>query len=97
MMSTTAIDYERGRRFAGKVVGDLAGVSASLLAIIGDRLGLFRALDEGGPATSRGARCAAERYAREWLYGLHGGGYGLVEEQLSRVSQRICRTSAVWA
>jgi len=38
MMSSTAIDYERVRHFAGKVMGDLAGVSASLLAIIGDRL-----------------------------------------------------------
>ena len=78
MMSTTAIDYERVRHFAGKVVGDLAGVSASVLAIIGDRLGLFRALDEGGPATSAelAARAGvAERYAREWLYGLHAAGY----------------------
>jgi SAM-dependent methyltransferase len=78
MMSTTAIDYERVRHFAGKVMGDLAGVSASVLALIGDRLGLFRALDEGGPATSAelAARAGvAERYAREWLYGLHAAGY----------------------
>jgi hypothetical protein len=77
MMSTTAIDYERVRHFAGKVMGDLAGLSASLLAIIGDRLGLFRALDEGGPATSEqlAARTGvAERYVREWLYGLHAAG-----------------------
>jgi SAM-dependent methyltransferase len=78
MMSTTAIDYERVRRFAGKVMGDLAGVSASVLVVIGDRLGLLRALDEGGPATSAelAARAGvAERYAREWLYGLHAAGY----------------------
>jgi hypothetical protein len=53
-------------------------VSASVLVIIGDRLGLFRALDEGGPATSAelAARAGvAERYAREWLYGLHAAGY----------------------
>jgi len=77
-MSSTAIDYEGVRSFAGKVTGDLAGVSASVLAIIGDRLGLFRALDEDGPATSGelAARAGvAERYAREWLYGLHAAGY----------------------
>src|SRR5512144_1928655 len=78
VMSAAAIDSERVRRFAGKVTGDLAGLSASVLAIIGDRLGLFRALDEGGPATSAelAARAGvAERYAREWLYGLHAAGY----------------------
>ena len=77
-MSTTAIDYGRVRQFAGKVMGDLAGVSASVLVILGDRLGLFRALDEAGPATSEelAARAGvAERYAREWLYGLHAAGY----------------------
>lgn len=49
-----------------------------MLVIIGDRLGLFRALGEGGPATSAelAARAGvAERYAREWLYGLHAAGY----------------------
>jgi Methyltransferase domain/Rv2258c-like winged HTH domain len=89
MMSSTAIDYERVRHFAGKVMGDLAGVSASLLAIIGDRLGLFRALDEGGPATS--AELAeragvAERYAREWLYGLHAAGYLELDRERRRFS-----------
>ena len=77
-MSATAVDYKRVRQFAGKVMGDLAGGSASALAIIGDRLGLFRALDEGGPASSAelAARAGvAERYVREWLYGLHAAGY----------------------
>jgi len=64
------------RHFAGKVMGDLAGVSASLLAIIGDRLVLFWALDEGGPATSAELAERAgvagiahvKQASRRWMY-----------------------------
>jgi SAM-dependent methyltransferase len=88
-MSSEPVDYERVRHFAGKVMGDMAGVSASLLAAIGDRLGLFRVLDAGGPATS--AELAeraevAERYAREWLYGLHAAGYLELDRERGRFS-----------
>jgi hypothetical protein len=88
-MGAAAIDYERVREFAAKVVADLAGVSASVLTIIGDRLGLFRALDEGGPASSTELAERAgvdERYAREWLYGLHAAGYLELDRERRRFS-----------
>jgi hypothetical protein len=78
MTTQTAIDVERVQSFAGKVLGDLAGTMASVLAIFGDRLGLFRALADGGAATSfelAERASVSERYAREWLYGLHAAGY----------------------
>jgi len=57
---------ELGRRLFAATVGamDLA------LVYLGDRLGLYRALRDGGPATSAELATRAgivERYAREWL------------------------------
>jgi len=78
MTTHTAVDIERVQGFAGKVLGDLAGTMATVLAILGDRLGLFDALAEAGPATSAELAERAgvsERYAREWLHGMHAAGY----------------------
>ena len=78
MTTQTAVDAERVQTFAGKVLGDLAGTMATVLAILGDRLGLFAALADGGPATSAELAARAgvsERYAREWLHGLNAAGY----------------------
>ena len=60
---------ELGRR----IEGDLAGAMTVGLIYLGDRLGLFTALRDGGSATS--AELAArtglvERYVREWLAGM---------------------------
>jgi ubiquinone/menaquinone biosynthesis C-methylase UbiE len=46
------------------------GMFDVMAVYLGDRLGLYRALDEGGPATSAELASRAgidERYAREWL------------------------------
>ena len=78
MTTETAIDPERVQNFAGKALGDLAGTMATVLAILGDRLGLFEALTTAGPATSAELAERAgvsERYTREWLYGMHAAGY----------------------
>ena len=58
--------------------GDLAGTMATVLAILGDRLGLFDAFAKAGPATSAELAeraSVSERYAREWLHGMHAAGY----------------------
>lgn len=72
------LDQGRVEDFGVKVFGDLAGWLTSILALLGDRLGLFRELAGGGPATSDELAARAgvsERYAREWLRGLHAAGY----------------------
>src|SRR5690349_5837589 len=54
----------------GKVIGDLGGAANAALVIVGDRLGLYKALAEIGPASSHElARKTGthERYIREWL------------------------------
>ena len=53
-----------------RLFGDLLGAMTTYGVYIGDRLGLYDALAEGGPATPAdlGTRTGvAERYAREWL------------------------------
>jgi SAM-dependent methyltransferase len=76
--SARALDPEKLERFANLVGKNIAGMSIGIMAAIGDRLGLFRALDSGGPATS--AELAErtsihERYAREWLGAMACAGY----------------------
>jgi SAM-dependent methyltransferase len=83
MIMTTALDMEildpaRLDAAVGKVFGELGVFLSAPMLILGDRLGLFRALAAGGPATA--AELAdgtglVERYVREWLAAVTVGGY----------------------
>lgn len=71
----------------GKVVGDLGGAMSAALVIIGDRLGLYRALAANGPlAPEELARLTgtSERYVREWLGNQAAGGYVSYDPQTER-------------
>lgn len=73
-----AIDEKKLNDFLGKVVGDVGATMSAALVVVGDRLGLYRALAAGGPATA--AELAkrtetAERYVSEWLNGNAAAGY----------------------
>lgn len=73
-----SVDPGKLEAFLGKVVGDLGAGMSCALALLGDELGLYRALAEGGPSSS--AQLAertglAERYLREWLLNQAAGGY----------------------
>jgi 2-polyprenyl-3-methyl-5-hydroxy-6-metoxy-1,4-benzoquinol methylase len=55
---------------AERLLGAVLGAQFVQAAYLGDRLGYYRALVDGGPATSTelaGRTGTAERYAREWL------------------------------
>jgi SAM-dependent methyltransferase len=73
---TTAVEH-----FIGRGIADIAGAMTTIFCIVGDRLGLFRALDEGPATASTLAERSGidERYALEWLRGLASAGY--VEEE----------------
>jgi 2-polyprenyl-3-methyl-5-hydroxy-6-metoxy-1,4-benzoquinol methylase len=67
--SSTAADARRDA-LAAKLVGDVLATLDLQAVYLGDRLGLYRALADGGPATAPdlAARAGiAPRYAREWL------------------------------
>jgi 2-polyprenyl-3-methyl-5-hydroxy-6-metoxy-1,4-benzoquinol methylase len=77
-MTSPTIDPQKVHAFAGKVLTDTSGLTTTILAALGDRLGLFKALAAHGPATSvelAKASDITERYAREWLGGMASGGY----------------------
>ncbi len=72
------VDEAKLDAFVGKMVGDLGAAMSAALVIVGDRLGLYKHMAEGGPLTPESlARRAgiAERYAREWLAAQAAAGY----------------------
>ncbi len=79
-MSTPAdtIDQAKLDEFMGRFVGDLGAAMSAALVVIGDRLGLYRALADGGPMTPEqlSERTGTDaRYVREWLSNQAAGGY----------------------
>jgi 2-polyprenyl-3-methyl-5-hydroxy-6-metoxy-1,4-benzoquinol methylase len=69
--------------FIGKMLGDLGGALSVPLVRIGDRLGLYKALQANGPMTSTQLASEThigERYAREWLAQQAASGYLTYDE-----------------
>jgi 2-polyprenyl-3-methyl-5-hydroxy-6-metoxy-1,4-benzoquinol methylase len=69
-MTTPRIDEAKRDAFAERLLGAALGMFDIYAAYLGDRLGYYRALADGGPATSAelAKRTATnERYTREWL------------------------------
>jgi SAM-dependent methyltransferase len=74
----TQINQTALQNLVGKMVGDLGAVVSGALVVLGDRLGLYRALAEVGPADSvklAGRAGVDERYVREWLANQAASGY----------------------
>src|SRR5438874_13674233 len=64
--------------FVGRAVGDVGAVLGGAMVVIGDKLGLYRALAGAGsltPAELAARTGTAERYVREWLNAQAAGGY----------------------
>jgi|SRR4051812_14671385 ubiquinone/menaquinone biosynthesis C-methylase UbiE len=88
-----AVDEARLNEFLGRFVGDLGATVAAGAVVVGDRLGLYRALAEQPmrPQQLAERTGTAPRYVEEWLRGQAAGGYvtydadtrtyGLTEEQ----------------
>jgi SAM-dependent methyltransferase len=76
---TPTIDNEKLQQFMGKVLSDFGGAASCVLAYIGDKLGLYKAMsDFGKPITSEelaNSTGTSERYIREWLANQAAGRY----------------------
>ena len=73
-----AINEQKLHEFMGKAVGDIGAAMSVGLTLIGEKLGLYRALAEHGPQSSKDLAKrthTAERYVREWGYNQAAGGY----------------------
>jgi SAM-dependent methyltransferase len=77
--STNKIDEQKLHDFMLKSVGDIASTMSAMLVIIGDRLGLYKAMAEfGQPIIAEELAKKTntnERYIREWLANQAAGGY----------------------
>ena len=90
-MSTTAtpaIDMNKLNAFIGQFVTDLGAAVHSGMVVIGEKLGLYKALAQG-PVTA--AQLASktktdERYVREWLSSQAAGGYVTYDAQSGKFS-----------
>src|ERR1700743_2079934 len=91
-MSTTvqvpALDMDRLNAFIGQFVMDLGAAVHTGMVVIGEKLGLYKAL-VNGPMNS--AELAArtktdERYVREWLSSQAAGGYVTYDEETNEFS-----------
>ena len=91
MASARPVDMAKLEAFMGKMVGDMGAAMSGALVIVGAKLGLYRALHEGGAMTPQAladATGTTERYVREWLsaqaasgfvdYDADGGTFSLV-------------------
>src|SRR3954469_7347629 len=73
-----AVDGAKLEQFVFRAVDEVGATLNAALVVMGDRLGLYRALAGAGPLTPvELARRAgvAERYVREWLNAQAAGGY----------------------
>jgi ubiquinone/menaquinone biosynthesis C-methylase UbiE len=72
-----AVDMDTLMAFVGKFVGDLGATIAAGNVLLGERLGLYRALaQQPGDARSLAAATDTDpRYVDEWLRGQAAGGY----------------------
>jgi 2-polyprenyl-3-methyl-5-hydroxy-6-metoxy-1,4-benzoquinol methylase len=78
MAATPAIDEAKLEEFMGQFVQDMGACATAPLVLIGDKLGLYKAMADGEAVTpaelARRTGCR-ERYIREWLCQQAASGY----------------------
>ena len=77
-MAVTDIDEAKLEAFVGHVATEVGAAVNAALALIGDELGLYRAMADGRPVSSEelAARTGThERYVREWLAAQAASGF----------------------
>src|SRR5690242_19105949 len=73
-----SVDTAKLDAFMGKMLADMGAAASGALVLVGDKLGLYKALAEGGPldpAELAARTGTAERYIREWLSAQAAAGY----------------------
>src|ERR1700693_4610981 len=72
------INQDKLNQFLGQMVGELGAAMNAALVLVGEKLGLYKAMAGVGPITpAELARKTQtdERYVREWLSAQAAGGY----------------------
>jgi len=83
-----ALDMDKLNGFVGQFVGDLGAAVHAGMVVIGEKLGLYKALAKGPQSSSELARYTNtnERYIREWLNSQAAGGYVTFDETTAKYS-----------
>ena len=83
-----AIDMDKLNAFVGRFVGDLGATVHAGMVVIGEKLGLYKALAvEPMTSAELSAKTATdERYVREWLTSQAAGGYVTYDEKTNKFS-----------
>jgi SAM-dependent methyltransferase len=84
-----AVDEAKLHEFLSRAVGDMGAAMSACLVMIGDRLGLYKAMAGAGPVSAADLAektGCAERYLREWLFNQAAGGYLEYHPQTGRYS-----------
>ena len=71
------------------MVGDLGAIATGALVVLGDRLGLYKAMKSGeklSPGELARRTGTRERYVREWLSGQAAAGYVNYDERAATSS-----------
>jgi SAM-dependent methyltransferase len=86
-MSSTSIDEAKLEEFMGKAVTDMGAIISAPLFVIGEKLGLYKAMAGAGPVSSQEVADKAgadERMVREWLRNQAAGGYVVYDQDSDR-------------
>jgi len=82
-----ALDEKKLQAFVEKAFGDMGAALTAALVVIGDRLGLYRAMAAAGPLTPHELAertKTTERYVREWLNAQAAAGYVIYDAKIGR-------------
>jgi hypothetical protein len=82
------VDNDKLNEFVGRFVGDLGAVVHAGMVVIGERLGLYKALADGPiTASELATRTNTDpRYVREWLSSQAAGGYVVYDADMDKFS-----------
>jgi SAM-dependent methyltransferase len=78
LAQSVPIDETKLHAFMGRAVGDMGAAMHAVLIVLGDRLGLYKAMGDSKPITPAELASrtgTSERYVREWLNANAASGY----------------------
>jgi SAM-dependent methyltransferase len=83
-----ALDMDKLNAFVGQFVGDLGAAVHAGMVVIGEKLGLYKALATGAMTSAELAAKTGtdERYLREWLASQAAGGYVTYDDATKKFS-----------
>jgi 2-polyprenyl-3-methyl-5-hydroxy-6-metoxy-1,4-benzoquinol methylase len=86
-VKSPSFDESKLNAFMEKVVADMGAAMHATLVVVGDKLGLYKAMAAAGwttPAELATATNTSERYVREWLNANAASGYVMYDPQAQR-------------